>query len=110
MSTQLSLTFPALPPRPPVAHVPAHNPRRAPQLSRACAALLELLADGQPHPWHALLAAGGARYGARIGELRSAGHVVLGPLAWRRPDGSREDRRQPLSATGDECYRLVVRG
>ena len=106
---QTALNFDAAPPppRPPRVHVPAHNPARAPQLSRACAALLELLSDGVAHPWHALLAAGGARYGARISEIRSAGHVVIGPRAWLRPDGSREERREPLSPGGDEMYRLV---
>jgi hypothetical protein len=39
-------------------------------------AIHDLLADGQWHTWDQLEAAGGNRYGARLDELRAAGHLI----------------------------------
>jgi hypothetical protein len=76
-------------------------------LQRACLAILELLSDGRPHAWHELQAVGGSRANARVGELRRAGYVLLGPLPWRRADGERELRKEPLGPGDVERYRMV---
>jgi hypothetical protein len=88
--------------------VPPQAPARSKGLQRACLAILELLSDGRPHAWHELQAVGGSRANARVGELRRAGYVVLGPLGWRRLDGVRELRREPLGPGETERYRLVA--
>jgi hypothetical protein len=88
--------------------VPPQAPARSKGLQRACLHILELLSDGRPHAWHELQAVGGSRANARVGELRRAGYVVLGPLGWRRLDGEREIRREPLGPGETEMYRRVA--
>jgi hypothetical protein len=87
--------------------VPPQCPAKVAKLKPAALNVLELLRCGPgPYLWHQLMAVGGSRYGARVGELRAAGYVILGPLGWTRPDGTRETRTVPLR-NGQECYRLV---
>jgi hypothetical protein len=87
--------------------VPPQCPPKVHKLKPAALNVLELLRCGPgPYLWHQLMAVGGSRYSARVGELRAAGYAILGPLGWTRPDGTRETRTVPLR-NGQECYRLV---
>jgi hypothetical protein len=88
--------------------VPPHNPKLAARLKPAALHILALLEDGEAHAWHELMAVGGARYSARVGELRAAGYVLLGPMSWRRTDGEQELRREPLGPGDVERYRMVA--
>lgn len=84
--------------------VPPHNPRLAARLKPAALHVLGLLGDGKPHSRHELATVGGNRYAARVGELRDAGHLILGPSKSRK---HQIWDTEPMA--GDvECYRLVV--
>jgi hypothetical protein len=88
--------------------VPPQCPQKVHKLKPAARNVLELLRCGPgPYLWHQLMAVGGARYGARVGELRAAGYVILGPLGWTRPDGTRETRTVELGPGQAERYRLI---
>lgn len=85
--------------------VPPQNPKRVEKLKPAARNVLALLECGGTYTWRQIVTVGGLRYSARIGELRAAGYPILGPLGWRRPDGTRETRTVPLVG-GDEAYRI----
>lgn len=101
-AAQLGLDF-----RCPVFHIPAvaprHDPGKRPALHRAALHVLGLLSDGRPHSRLELQAVGGNRYAARVGTLRDAGHVILGPL----PQPRRGIFGAEPMVDGLECYRLV---
>ena len=94
-----------LAPPPVIVAVPPHDPAKAPKLAKACRRLLDALESGHAFTLAGVAELGGRRYSARIGELRAAGYVVLGPRPWMRPDGTMERRTVPMFA-GRECYRL----
>lgn len=94
---------------PPVLRVarPPHNPALVRRLCRAALGILGLLGDELPHSRQELAQVGGARYSARVGELRDAGHVILGPAKSPR-HGLYET--EPLGPGNVERYRLVIPG
>jgi hypothetical protein len=92
-------------PEPLRVHTPAHDPGKVRRLARAALQILGLLGDGRRHSYHELVKAGGRRYSARVGELRDAGHRILGPLKCPR-HGIYET--EPM-VDGVEMYRLEVR-
>ncbi len=93
-----------LEPEPIRVAVPPHNPALVRRLRPAALHILGLLGDFLPHSRRELAHVGGARYSARVAELRNGGHVILGP--------SRSPRHriwdvEPAGADGLEMYRLV---
>lgn len=89
---------------------PPHNPALVSRLCRAALNVLGLLGDGQPHTRHELAHVGGARYSARVNELREAGHRILGPSkALRLRCAPPIHETEPLGPAGVERYRLEAR-
>ena len=83
--------------------VPPHRPQLVHKLKPATLNVLGLLGDFLPHSRRELAEVGGARYSARIGELRDAGQPILGPAKSPR-HGIYET--EPAGPGGLEMYRL----
>lgn len=98
---QASLAFEPAPIR--VAQ-PPHNPKLVSKLKPAALNVLGLLGDFEPHSRHELARVGGARYSARVGELRDAGQRILGPSKSAR---HAIFETEPAGPGGLEMYRLV---
>ena len=91
-------------PAPLRVHTPPHDPSKVRKLARAALQILGLLGDGQAHSRHELYRVGGARYSARVEELRAAGHRIKGPSKSPR-HGIYET--EPM-VDGVEMYRLAL--
>ncbi len=82
---------------------PPHSPALVRKLKPAALHILGLLGDGAPHTRQELARVGGARYSARVGELRDAGHRILGPAKSPRHEIY---EIEPLGPGAVERYRL----
>lgn len=64
------------------------------------------LKEGRATAFELMKAGGGMRASARVHELRGLGLRVLGPLKWKRPDGTIEEETLPLTEDGWPQYEL----
>jgi hypothetical protein len=98
----------SLDPEPLRVATPPYAPQMAKKLAPAALKLLGLLSDGRIHNRYELFRVAGARYSARIGELRDSGHRIIGPTKWRDKRGNLVCETVPLGVDGLEHYQLVM--